>query len=245
MERHERLVAAVRVRDEIELLPWLLANLTYADKIVFVDGGSVDGSLEWMQDRAEIDRRIRVLKLESPGDPYHDETRHMRAAFKAAMDEGADWICYHDVDEIWSVGLQQGLRFWLSHQPRTQRRLCGAFMNYELAEGWRTYYPETSGMLMRLWNWIPEDYPDRGYPFAFHPPDYIFEAKHLAIYHINWACKERFKRKREWYEKWRGYPSWHPDEKFPLRMPLPLQFIYHPDPAVGMVGIDQLHQWIK
>lgn len=237
----QKLVAVARIRDEIELLPWLLANLTYADVIMLVDGGSRDGSWEWMKEREESGR-LEVYRLPKAGAPYHDETRHMRMCFQLALAERANWVCYHDADELWNVALQENVRAIAARevQPRTGI----AFQDYELAAGWKTYYPEVSGPLLRLWNWEPEDLPDRGYPFAFAPPTYVVRASgENIIYHVNWACEERFARKRKWYSEWKGYASWHPDEKFGVKLPVEVSDIYSPDGS--RVAITELGKCLR
>lgn len=85
--------------DERPLLPSCLAQLERigVERIVVRDGGSTDGSLEWL--RARAGERLRI---DSVGD---DEKRDpVLCAFReaeAARAIGADWVLFLDADEFW------------------------------------------------------------------------------------------------------------------------------------------------
>ena len=230
-----RVVSASRVRDEEVLLPWLVANLTHVDEIHLADGGSTDRSIIRMAELAAVDARIKVSVWPKKVLHFFDQEKHMRFTFEQAFDGGADWLYYADADEIASIALQEGLREWL-HAQAWPAKTCVTFPFYSTAPGWLTHYSECYGMLPRMWNWVPAHIPGKGYPHDFEPPNHVIPAPpEMLICHFNWAMARRFARKRVWYERWRGYPSWHPDEKFKMRALMPRDSLWH-SPTGEMVG---------
>jgi glycosyltransferase involved in cell wall biosynthesis len=89
-----RLLALLSLRDEIDELPGLIANLAaHVDGIVALDDGSLDGSGEWLETRSEV---LEVLHVERG--PY-DEPRNHRLLVAAGLRHGADWLLSIDADE--------------------------------------------------------------------------------------------------------------------------------------------------
>ena len=218
-----RIHVAVRCRDEIEAVPWFIANCTFADKIHVCDGGSTDGTLEWLRKEARKDKRIHLTQFKEEHGFYQRQAAHLNTLMNKIDFDDGDWVITDDADDIFTVDFQDGIREYLSNallKPKT----AAAFMFYYLCPNWHEYYTELS---MYVWHaahsWIPlylEE--DTTTEFAREQPENLIEAPHeLAIVHFNYAMKDRFERKRKLYEKKFGYPSWHPDEKYPQRSELP------------------------
>lgn len=89
-----RLLALLPVRDELDELPGLLANLApHVDGVVALDDGSLDGTGPWLAARPEV---LEVIRVERG--PY-DEPRNHRLLVEAGLRHGADWFLSIDADE--------------------------------------------------------------------------------------------------------------------------------------------------
>jgi glycosyltransferase involved in cell wall biosynthesis len=89
------LMALIAVRNEMQHLPELIANLArQVDGIVALDDGSTDGSVEFLESRSEVIELLRV----PPQRPRWDEVGNHWALVSASLRNGADWLISVDAD---------------------------------------------------------------------------------------------------------------------------------------------------
>jgi hypothetical protein len=94
--RRVRLFALLAVRDGMDHLPGLLANIVpQVDGIVALDDGSRDGSGEFLEGRPEVTELMR----NSPQRLHWDEVANHRQLVSAALRHGAEWALCIDHDE--------------------------------------------------------------------------------------------------------------------------------------------------
>ena len=105
-----RILASLGVKDEVELLPLVLAHLHRigVDLVIALDWGSTDGSLELLeaaQRRGEV-ILVPLTELErdevmgARPDPFTDGA-WARRPLAIAREHGADWLLCLDADELW------------------------------------------------------------------------------------------------------------------------------------------------
>ncbi|TAD89082.1 MAG: glycosyltransferase family 2 protein [Alphaproteobacteria bacterium] len=96
-----RLVLALTVRDELELiatnLAWHFAQ--GVDAVIVTDNGSVDGTRELL---AEISSKAPVFVLDEPTQDMDQARWSTRMVWLAREALGADWVILADADEFWA-----------------------------------------------------------------------------------------------------------------------------------------------
>jgi len=93
--------AVTMVRDELDVLPYVLTHLVNegVDGMVIADNRSVDGTRRWLHEFAD--------EAPIPVDLIHDDevayyqSRKMSAYYQRACEAGADWVIPFDADEVW------------------------------------------------------------------------------------------------------------------------------------------------
>ncbi len=98
-----RIIACINVFDEIEFLPGCIESLVSVDEIHIVDGAyqdfphkqphSTDGTLEWIEERAKSDERIKLTRCSRA---WKDEVEKRNAFFTG---KERDWYLFIDADE--------------------------------------------------------------------------------------------------------------------------------------------------
>lgn len=90
--------AILGVKDERELLPHCMAHLARigVGRVIAIDCGSTDGSLEWLQQHAG--ERLRLVHYDDR-DP--DAAGWERLNVQLARETAADWVLFLDADEFW------------------------------------------------------------------------------------------------------------------------------------------------
>lgn len=110
-----RLAAITLVRDGADVIvPFVEHHLQLLDRMYFIDHLSQDGTRQWLERRgAERDAvgRVEVLHYDQPA--YYQSFLSDLVA-RMAIDEGADWVLFLDVDEFLAVDerrtLEESLR---------------------------------------------------------------------------------------------------------------------------------------
>lgn len=90
--------AVLGVKDERDLLPHCIAHLHAigVDRVMAIDCGSTDGSLEWLHENAGD-----MLQLHHFSDLDPDAAGWERLNLKLSQTSGADWVLFLDADEFW------------------------------------------------------------------------------------------------------------------------------------------------
>jgi SAM-dependent methyltransferase len=95
--RPRRILALVPVRDEIENLPGLLANLEgQVDGVVALDDGSTDGSREFLEGHPLV---VELRTIPPGAQEEMEDGRNHLTLMEAAWRHGADWFLGIDADE--------------------------------------------------------------------------------------------------------------------------------------------------
>lgn len=90
--------AVLGVKDERELLPHCIAHLQGigVGRVMAIDCGSSDGSLEWLEENAGD-----LLQVNHYSDRNPDAAGWERLNLQLSRDSGADWVLMLDADEFW------------------------------------------------------------------------------------------------------------------------------------------------
>jgi glycosyltransferase involved in cell wall biosynthesis len=219
-----RVAAILRVRDERPLIPWTLANLTFADDVFVFDNGSTDGTVAYLKRVAKAGPRVHFTAWDGKAEHFFREADQYRFAFDR-VPRDYDWYYYLDADEIPNTQLRVGLRSHLELlSDPGPTKVCLRTRFLYLAPGWTEYYDEPSRYpAHRIWNYVPGvDVDGRGDPVLELPDVFLNAPQQMTILHLNWAMAKRFERKRKLYERRFGEVSWHPDEKYTEKTKLPL-----------------------
>lgn len=92
-----RILALVPIRDEIENLPDLFANLEgQVDGVVALDDGSTDGSREFLESHPMV---IELVTVPPGAQEEMEDGRNHLTVMNAAWKHGADWFLGIDADE--------------------------------------------------------------------------------------------------------------------------------------------------
>ena len=95
--RRRRILALVPIRDEIENLPDLFANLEgQVEGVVALDDGSTDGSREFLEEHPMV---IELVTVPPGAQEEMEDGRNHLTVMEAAWPLGADWFLGIDADE--------------------------------------------------------------------------------------------------------------------------------------------------
>lgn len=103
--RRRRLLALLPVRNEIENLPDLFANLEgQVDGVVALDDGSTDGSREFLENHPMV---VELATVAPGAQEVLEDGRNQLTLMEAAWKHGADWFFGIDADERVERGFRQ------------------------------------------------------------------------------------------------------------------------------------------
>src|SRR5688572_22322026 len=93
-----KIAAILGVKDEIELIEPCIAHLRAigVDRIIAIDAGSTDGTLEVLLESRSDEFRVHQLSDRDP-----DPEAWRRLTIELTHGAGADWVLYLDADEFW------------------------------------------------------------------------------------------------------------------------------------------------
>ena len=95
-----KLVANIMCMNELERLPRLMESLDFLDEIYIVDGGSTDGTIEYLSSMP----KVKLFRNEWP----HDHAIQRNFILDKTPDDS--WIFYIDCDELPTIPLRQEMR---------------------------------------------------------------------------------------------------------------------------------------
>ena len=193
--------AVLIVQNNLSTLPDCLASLGFADEIVIIDGGSTDGTLEYLRG---FNGRVRLIERPWP----HDFSKQRQVSFdEAAVGEDV-WWCRIDSDEVCPPLFRDNIHRLLESLPPhiracrvKQYNLIGGYDFYSSAlGGWETY--------PRIWrssrelHWVGQVHESvcRLEGGGFVPiPDEEIANLNLPVIHAGFLDLARMKRKEEQY----------------------------------------------
>lgn len=94
-----RIIVCLRVKNERHHLARFLWGYDWVDKILVADGGSTDGSKQFLQAHPKVDLiDYRVHVRHESGFVRNPEGKHINFLLDWAHQEGADWVILDDAD---------------------------------------------------------------------------------------------------------------------------------------------------
>jgi|GEM_PF-1967604 len=123
------IIGIALVRDEIELLPAVCAQLFRqgVDRLLIADHRSEDGTREWLLAAAEADPRIAAFRIDAP--EFH-QAAALTSLARTACGLGAEWVIPFDADEFWTATDGSTVSSVLRAQPAAVRAVRVEVRNY-------------------------------------------------------------------------------------------------------------------
>jgi glycosyltransferase involved in cell wall biosynthesis len=151
-----KIVVAVRCYNETKNIDRFLRGYDFADYIVVSDGGSGDGSREYLDSLA--DDKLRVFHYEERetinGETWNPDNPHMQFVIDRGKDLDPDWLIFDDMDCVPNSILKQNAREILANCDKPQ---VNAFRLYMWGED--RYFPYMNNNFhidyTSLWAWKP------------------------------------------------------------------------------------------
>ena len=109
------------IEKEFTLFEGVKQALTFADEVVYVDGSSKDGTLQWMEAFASRDNRIKIYKNLWPIHMLKSATVVQKNL--ALSKCTGDWCMLMDADEVYSNKLCSSIRDWI-REAEEQKRIA-------------------------------------------------------------------------------------------------------------------------
>jgi len=149
------IVVAARCYNEMKNIDSFLEGYSWADKIVISDGGSTDGSREYLQTKD-----VQLLTFDSGevvnGYFWNMDAPHINFVLDYAKSLDPDWIVFDDLDCHPNPSLKQSARWRLENSEKPQ---VNAFRLYMWGED--QYFPKMNGYFdnayASLWAWKPKE----------------------------------------------------------------------------------------
>lgn len=148
-------VCARSLNEERNIERFSRAYGAFADEIVLVDGGSTDGTVT-------LARRLPKMVVSTFGERVYSGKSwrnphglHINACIQGAIDRGADWIIFDDVDCVPTVALQQEARTILE---TTHQHSVFLYRMYIYKDD--SWFPRMNWPGKSLWAWRA-DFPIR------------------------------------------------------------------------------------
>jgi len=161
-----KIVVAARCRNGIKHIPSFLKGYDFADEILVSDGGSTDGSVEFL--RLSGVRLIHFDQEETiNGETWNPDAPHINYVLDYAKSLNPDWIVFDDLDCHPNQGLREDARWILETTPMNQ---INVFRLYLWGEN--KFFPAMNGNFnldyTSLWAWRPKELDIRADPNIKH-----------------------------------------------------------------------------
>jgi len=153
-----KIVVVARCFNEIKNIDRFITSYLFADKIIISDGGSNDGSYEYLRRLASYGQ-VRVIKFEQQrlvnGQLWNDDNPHIQYIIDAGKAENPDWIILDDMDDVPNKTLREDARRILEETDSNQ---VNAFRLYMWGDD--QYFPQMNNNFdpnyTSLWAWRPD-----------------------------------------------------------------------------------------
>jgi glycosyltransferase involved in cell wall biosynthesis len=218
------LVAALRVKNEAWVIKYTLSALSeFVDKIVVVDDGSTDATVEICNSFVKV-AEVRVKGLNS--EDLADEAADWNLLTEMARNHGASWILYTDADEMLEprikdfilklpnlqqynlirfrkVSLWKSLQFYRTDLPRFDHKACdtlnpvivNASCRIKWVDGRGSWFVKLAKMILRGERFKPSL--GRGFPLGVGAK--VLDVDEILSVHFNHLSMERLIRKQIFY----------------------------------------------
>lgn len=163
------IVVAVRCRNEIKNVKRFLDRYDFADIIIVSDGGSTDGSYEYLElvDNPKV--RVFQFKHEETfeAETWNPDHTHINFVINTAKEYRPDWLIFDDMDSTPTLALKHQARRLLEECQSPQ---VNAFRLYLWGED--AYFPHMNRYFntdyTSLWAWRPDQLDIRADPTVRH-----------------------------------------------------------------------------
>lgn len=210
--RPQRIAAMLRVKDGIRHIDRFLSEaLRWCDKVVILDTGSTDGTIEVIERyRAAIpDPTTIILDKTTFRDTPLQEYDERQFLLEMAQETGVEWLLRLDVDEAFEDRIGEILH--LLTNPYNPEILCWQFPLYTFWRGETKYRVDSHWRQMApyaLFRNIPgRTLTPNDHPQGFHCPSIpIFPAQNIGfcsvpILHYGYSDWSEVERKFRWYQE--------------------------------------------
>ena len=133
-----RISVCMIVQNNLSTLPDCLASLDFADEVVIVDGGSSDGTLDYLR-TYKNGYDLRLIERPWP----HDFSKQRQVSFDEATCGDGTWWLRVDSDEVVPPLFRDNIHRLLGELPDSITA-CRV-KQYNLVEGWGTYSAANGG----------------------------------------------------------------------------------------------------
>jgi len=193
--------ALLIVLNNLKTLPDCLASLDWADDIIVVDGGSTDGTLDYLRG---FDGRVDLVEAPWPG--HFGKQRQV--SFDNAQCGDDVWWCRIDSDEVMPALFGDNIRRLLESLP--PEIVAARIKQYNLIGGSKTYSAGNGGFEThaRMWRadrnlkWVNQvhEFVCRLQDGALVPiPEAETASLNLGIIHMGWLDEEAMEKKEAQY----------------------------------------------
>lgn len=150
------IVVAVRCLNEIDNIERFVRGYDFADTIVVSDGGSTDGSVEFLCQWPKVQVFHYDQFLEREGVRFNPDNPHINFVLNKAKEFDPDWLIFDDIDDVPNYLLREQAKDILE---KCQQPQVNAFRLYLWNE--TMYFPQMSGkfadVFKSLWAWKPKE----------------------------------------------------------------------------------------
>lgn len=224
------IVTAVRCLNEIRNIDRFLKGYDFSDSIIISDGGSIDGSIELIQERQKTNPKIHLIHFSHHvvinGEYFNEDAPHMNYVLDAAKELNPDFLLFDDMDCCPTKALRENARNLiidtLNYSPQ-----INAFRLY--LWGYDMYFPhmlrDFDPDYSSLWGWSPRDVDIRADENVRHGtlvgliPDHRKLGIPFCLLHASWH-PETIQAKVDRYNAL-DLPMTHPTQFAGEAVPLP------------------------
>lgn len=156
------IVTAVRCLNEMRHLDRFIRGYEFSDTIVISDGGSTDGSVEFIKSHPLYGSKIQLLNFEhhviENGEYFSEDAPHMNFVLDAAKELNPDFLIFDDCDCVPTRSLRESARDIFQEVYELQDYQINAFRLYLWGDS-GLYFPKMNNHFTpdytSLWAWQP------------------------------------------------------------------------------------------
>lgn len=212
-----KIIATVRTRDEEANIEWFCMSYQWADKILVMDGGSIDDTVSIAKRMPKTEVRHFEERAKMENNRWRNPSgKHINSLIDWAAEEKADWILFDDCDCTPNKHLQKNGRNLLENSKHDMVYAVRLYLWREGKHFLKMAQPILKGRWeTSLWGWkrstgmrFGEETPHLHH-FSLHPKP----EERLDIFppgcllHRPWQTEEMIKKKMDFYRDSGQHPT--------------------------------------
>ncbi|MHA2246897.1 MAG: glycosyltransferase family 2 protein [Candidatus Hodarchaeales archaeon] len=163
-----KIVVAARCRNEKHLVERFLHGYSFADHIVISDGGSIDGTVEMLENRDKVILHHFDQEETIDGVTWNPDAPHMNFVIEKAKELNPDWLIFDDFDDVPNSLLKQNARYLLTEVINKPQ--VNAFRLYMWGD--TQFFPKMNSYFhddyTSIWAWKPSELDIKADPEIHH-----------------------------------------------------------------------------